>query len=49
MEKCVQCSGVVTRSFDCGGVGFKPTGRNCLKCGGDLIDQYVFAHNNITT
>mmetsp|Transcript_6096 Transcript_6096/g.7888 ORF Transcript_6096/g.7888 Transcript_6096/m.7888 type:complete len:153 (-) Transcript_6096:909-1367(-) len=37
-EKCLSCGIVLTRSFDCGGVGFKPTGRTC-KCGGDLIDQ----------
>ena len=31
-EKCTSCGLVVTRSFDVGGVGFRPTGRFCHAC-----------------
>jgi mono-ADP-ribosyltransferase sirtuin 6 len=39
-EKCSACEVVVTRSFDCGGVGFRPTGRLC-QCGGAMVDQLL--------
>ena len=31
-EKCTTCGLVVTRTFDVGGVGFRPTGRYCHVC-----------------
>jgi len=39
-EKCTACGVVINRSFDCGGVGFRPTGRFC-SCGGAMIDQLL--------
>jgi len=36
-EKCSSCGLVVTRTFDCGGVGFRPTGRICHECGGGMV------------
>jgi len=40
-EKCLACGVVFERSFDVGGVGFRPTGRQCSHCGGELIDQLL--------
>jgi mono-ADP-ribosyltransferase sirtuin 6 len=40
-EKCSSCGLVVARSFDCGGVGFRPTGRSCHVCSGEMIDQLL--------
>lgn len=47
-EKCQKCQEVVTRTFDCGGVGFKPTGRTC-PCGGAYIDQLLDWEDDLPT
>ncbi|CAM9116682.1 unnamed protein product [Discosporangium mesarthrocarpum] len=43
MEHCTkaQCGEEVVRTTDLGGVGFKPTGRFCRKCGSSMVDTLL--------
>ena len=38
-ERCTACKTEYVRDFEVGSVGFKPTGRTCIACGGVLCDQ----------
>lgn len=40
-EKCEECGSEFFRDFDCGGMSFQPTGRNCSLCKGILRDTLL--------
>jgi NAD+-dependent protein deacetylase sirtuin 6 len=39
VEECQSCKAEFVREYQVDSVGFKPTGRSCLRCGGTLVDK----------